>query len=93
MIHAYKYISHFGLKQEIKIIFVKPWMLSTFCAVGGGFSILQKKKNERKRFSSRFNDISSVYAVTGTYECTFLKYNKVSAIKDVWEYMVPEPLP
>ena len=31
-------------------------MLSTFCEVGGGFSILKER-----RFSSRFNDISSVY--------------------------------
>ena len=23
-------------------MFVKPWMLSTFCEVGGGFSILKK---------------------------------------------------
>ena len=42
MVHAYKYISPLGLKQEIQIIFVKPWMLSTFCEVGGGFSIFKK---------------------------------------------------
>ena len=42
---------------------------------GWGFQCIEKR-----RFSSRSNDISSVYAVTGTQECTFLKYNKVSAI-------------
>ena len=42
MIRTYKYIVHAGLQQEIQIIFGKRLMLSAFCEVGGGFSILKK---------------------------------------------------
>ena len=42
MVHMFKYMAHPGQKQEIQIIFGKPHMLSTFCEVGGGFSILKK---------------------------------------------------
>ena len=75
MVHSYKYISPLGLKQEFKLhleIKSVKWV---------GVSVYWKR-----RFLSRFNDIASVYAVTGTYDCTFSKYNKVSAI-DWWKYM------
>ena len=49
-------------------------MLSIFCELGGGFSILKKV------IFKQINDISRVYAVTYTYECTITKYNKVSGI-------------
>ena len=42
MIRTYKYIVHAGLEQEIQILFGKILMLSAFCGVGGGFSILKK---------------------------------------------------
>ena len=42
MILTYKYIVHAGLQQEIQIILGKLLMLSAFCKVGGGFSILKK---------------------------------------------------
>ena len=41
IIHKYKYVFHAGLQQEIQIIFGKLLMLSAFCKVGGGFSILK----------------------------------------------------
>ena len=41
MIRTYKYIVHAGLQQEIQIIFGKL-LLSAFCEVGGGFSVLKK---------------------------------------------------
>ena len=50
-------------------------MLSNFCEVGGGFSILKKDD-----FRADPMTFPAFNAVTGTYECTFLKYNKVSAI-------------
>ena len=31
-----------GQKQEIQIIFGNPLMVSTFCEVGGGFSMLKR---------------------------------------------------
>ena len=42
MIRTYKYIIHAGLEQEIQIILGKLLMLSAFCKVGEGFSILIK---------------------------------------------------
>ena len=42
MSRTYKYIIHAGLQQEIQIIFGKLLILSAFCEVGGGFSILKK---------------------------------------------------
>ena len=42
MIRTYRYIVHAGLQQEIQILFGKLLMLSAFCEVGEGFSILKK---------------------------------------------------
>ena len=42
MVQMFKYMAHPGQKQESQIIFGKPLMLSTFCEVGWGFSILKE---------------------------------------------------
>ena len=42
MVHMFKYMAHPGQEQENQIKFGKAVMLSTFCEVGGGFSILKK---------------------------------------------------
>ena len=43
VIRTYKYIIHDGLQQEIHIIFGKLLMLSAFCEVSGGISIIIEK--------------------------------------------------
>ena len=75
MFHMFKYMANPEQKQAIQIIFGKPLMISTFCEVGEGFSILKKAIFDQIR-----SGISWVYAVAYIYECTIYKYNKVFGI-------------
>ena len=75
MIRTYICIVHAGLQQEIHIILGKLLMLSAFCKVGGGFSILKKGD-----FRADLMPFLLVSANMRTKSCTFSTHNKVSGI-------------